>query len=343
MKKKLALIILFGILGVGVYGQTIKSLGYNTTNGQVVASTGTNPLTFTNRPLIKGLNTTNIPAIQWDTSDGKGLGSIFALSKGAATNLWDSPTNAHTNWSILFFGQNIAPNASGTDVAHPTQSMGSSYLTMENNYNFDGVAGAPASETYFVTRDTNNVLTRTFQILGSQTNSAYGSVNMNYRLAVEPATATIENTGSPFVVRYSHPSAGNLPHAFLWNPDTNASRDVRLNMAVGNSPTAIMSVEPAKYFLFRGNYGYAFIARTNGIVIGSTGDLSPSERVHLAGNTRIDGAISFDATSNADITRTNLGLGNGITTNRTFVSYNGTNYTTNSVTISNGIITGWTQ
>ena len=41
--------------------------------------------------------------------------------------------------------------------------------------------------------------------------------------------------------------------------------------------------------------------------------------------------------------RTNLGLGSGITTNRTFVSYNGTNYTTNTVTISNGIITGWTQ
>jgi hypothetical protein len=42
-------------------------------------------------------------------------------------------------------------------------------------------------------------------------------------------------------------------------------------------------------------------------------------------------------------TRTNLGLGSGITTNRAFVSYNGTNYTTNSVTISNGVITGWTQ
>jgi hypothetical protein len=33
----------------------------------------------------------------------------------------------------------------------------------------------------------------------------------------------------------------------------------------------------------------------------------------------------------------------GITTNVSFVSYNGTNYTTNSVTISNGIITGWSQ
>jgi hypothetical protein len=54
-------------------------------------------------------------------------------------------------------------------------------------------------------------------------------------------------------------------------------------------------------------------------------------------------AIGFVDASDAAQTRTNLGLGNGITTNRTFVSYNGTNYTTNSVTISNGIITGWAQ
>lgn len=52
--------------------------------------------------------------------------------------------------------------------------------------------------------------------------------------------------------------------------------------------------------------------------------------------------LSF-ATNNAATTRTNLGLGGGITTNRAFVSYNGTNYITNSVSISNGVITGWTQ
>ena len=50
-----------------------------------------------------------------------------------------------------------------------------------------------------------------------------------------------------------------------------------------------------------------------------------------------------NATANVATTRTNLGLGGGITATNTFVSYNGTNYTTNTVTISNGIITGWTQ
>jgi len=61
------------------------------------------------------------------------------------------------------------------------------------------------------------------------------------------------------------------------------------------------------------------------------------------GNWEINGYLEWSTTTNAATTRTNLGLGSGITTNRTFVSYNGTNYTTNSVAISNGIITGWTQ
>ena len=49
--------------------------------------------------------------------------------------------------------------------------------------------------------------------------------------------------------------------------------------------------------------------------------------------------IRFNNTTNAATTRTNLGLGSGITTNRTFVATG----VTNSVSISNGIITGWTQ
>jgi hypothetical protein len=56
----------------------------------------------------------------------------------------------------------------------------------------------------------------------------------------------------------------------------------------------------------------------------------------------VPNAITFGSSAIA-ATRTNLGLGGGITATNTFVSYNGTNYTTNSVSISNGVITGWTQ
>jgi hypothetical protein len=73
--------------------------------------------------------------------------------------------------------------------------------------------------------------------------------------------------------------------------------------------------------------------------------LSFEEQRLVINNTNVfewdaNGVVTF---GNAAATRTNLALGGGITTNRTFVSYNGTNYTTNSVTISNGVITGWTQ
>lgn len=71
---------------------------------------------------------------------------------------------------------------------------------------------------------------------------------------------------------------------------------------------------------------------------------------HIYDSSGFRNAIGFSANfspfwtaTNASNARSALELGSGITTNRSFVSYNGTNYTTNSVTISNGIITGWTQ
>jgi hypothetical protein len=167
--KKLALTLLFGILGVGAYGQTIKSLGYNSTNGQIVAATN---VAFT--------NSVSFGEIKADTL--------------------------------------IMPKT-----------------------------GAPS-------------------ILANIT-----SGNLSANGVLSGSTVTTSSGGSIIVV-----SGGSLRF------DAGAT--------ISNSPT-----------------------------------------------------VNFANTTNAAQTRTNLGLGNGITTNRTFVSYNGTNYTTNSVTISNGIITGWTQ
>jgi hypothetical protein len=46
--KHLLLTLLLATLCATGYGQTIKSLGYDTASGEVVANTGTNVLTFTN-------------------------------------------------------------------------------------------------------------------------------------------------------------------------------------------------------------------------------------------------------------------------------------------------------
>jgi hypothetical protein len=46
--KTLLTLLLATLCAATSYGQTIKSLGFNSTNGQVIANTGTNALTFTN-------------------------------------------------------------------------------------------------------------------------------------------------------------------------------------------------------------------------------------------------------------------------------------------------------
>jgi len=46
--KHLLTLLLAALCAATSYAQTIKTLGFNTTNGQVVANTGTNVLTFTN-------------------------------------------------------------------------------------------------------------------------------------------------------------------------------------------------------------------------------------------------------------------------------------------------------
>ena len=66
---------------------------------------------------------------------------------------------------------------------------------------------------------------------------------------------------------------------------------------------------------------------------------SPNGGLAMYGDFNIYGALKFEFASNAATTRTNLGLGNGITATKTFIT---TNNVTNTVVISNGIITSWT-
>jgi hypothetical protein len=69
------------------------------------------------------------------------------------------------------------------------------------------------------------------------------------------------------------------------------------------------------------------------VIYGTTNNSETAQSpVHLAGNTRIDGAITFDNTTNAATTRTNLGLGSGITTN----------VSSGTLQFSNGVLIGHT-
>jgi adhesin HecA-like repeat protein len=78
--KTLATLLALAIFCATGHGQTIKSLGFNTTNGEVVANTGTNVLTFTNAFTVA----TNAVA---QVRTNLGLGSLSVGTFSAQTNL----------------------------------------------------------------------------------------------------------------------------------------------------------------------------------------------------------------------------------------------------------------
>jgi hypothetical protein len=236
MINKLALTLLFGILGIGAYGQTIKSLGYNTTNGQVVYN-GTNTLTFTNDVKFGSGDLT----VSGQVISGGGVSLSFEDGALSGAILLE------TNSSIVFQGASAA-------TTRTNLGLGATWLTNTNVTNFRTAIG-----------------------LG-------------------------------------------------------ATNDVSLNSVTTSDGVALTT-----YGVSGGGYNGELDFEENQFFAGD-GDWNFS-----GSGVENMGIIGFFSATNAAVTRTNLGLGNGITTNRTFVSYNGTNYTTNSVTISNGIITGWTQ
>jgi hypothetical protein len=105
MKLRLSILLLAAALAASpAAGQTIKSLGFNTTNGQVVANTGTNVLTFTNNVYIGGsvriLDGTNKAFEFPNDAEAEFSYAISFLNTNAAaatlTNLGLGATNAVT-------------------------------------------------------------------------------------------------------------------------------------------------------------------------------------------------------------------------------------------------------
>jgi hypothetical protein len=343
MKHVLFTLLLATLCATTSFGQTIKTLGYNVSNNQVVFTpTNTNSLTFLKNIQIKGSDTTNIPTLFWQTSDGVGDGSMLAFSRRHATNLWFGINQ--TNWSQGVWGQNIQPTADGNNFTRKNTNFGSVALVLENEYNAEQNTNNPSrtvAEMYFDIIDTSGQRTRPLMFVGSQTNSALG-----WGYSVYPLTIGVTNLGwnaaSALMVEFNNAGGGGT--AVIKNMATNGGSYAELQF-VNSANSTIFYAKQNKFEIY-GNHSPSYHilqAVTNGVIIGGAFSSSAAQRVQLGGNTRIDGAISFNATTNADITRTNLGLGNGITATNTFVSYNGTNYTTNTVTMSNGIITGWTQ
>lgn len=345
MKHLLLSLLIFGFGISGSLGQTIKSLGFNTTNGQVVANTGTNPLTFTNRFGQSSTNATNPPEIRLTTKSNNVASWFYYDAFGAG----GANTTNDVDWSVLWLGNNHVPSSSGLDFGKADGSIGAISLTMENMY-YAGSLPSPnhVGEFYLNISDytTNGSgTTRALFIVGSQTNSSLGQSSFAYPVYINYQQQSVDwlNAGSA-LGGLNVATTNSYQLATFFNTGAAFGGEARISLG---APANQMAVAAGPNYGWIRQYGAArtaFYITTNGVIYGSTqGNATASAPIHLAGNTLIDGAISFNATSNAAITRTNLGLGDGIAATNTFVSYNGTNYTTNTVTISNGIITGWTQ
>ncbi len=370
--KKLALTLLFGILGVGVYGQTIKTLGFNTANGQVVANTGTNFLTFTNSI--------------WLSADVKIDDGVTIQSEG----------ETYID-SYFRFNQEIRFNATNSDAASFTRAnlgLGLPVLTNTNNANFlnDLGVGTNSSPTFdTITTGTNGISVGTAGARFSQSTSGggaaigwqgnsqrisfIGSVGMRLEESGLGIAFGASNTNGAAITRtnlglgatWLTNVAGGVGSAIIGSgPNNTVSGNGNFSVIVGGRDHAVsggLSVVlggrsnevTANYSIAAGTAAKAvhfgsFVFADYGVnapdLISFSSTNDNSFNVRAAGGMSLDlgtNGIIFRTNVSADATRTNLGLGNGITTNRTFVSYDGTNYTTNSVTISNGIITGWTQ
>jgi hypothetical protein len=245
----------------------------------------------------------------------------------------------------MWLGNNHVASTTGLDFGKANQSIGAISLTMENMY-YAGSLPSPnhVGEFYLNMSDygTNGIgTTRAVFIVGSQTNSSRGQISAAYPVYINYNQEAVDWLGSGGAAGLNVSTTNSFLLANFYNTGTAHGGAARLQIG---APANAMGIEAGP------NYGFirqfsagrtAFRISTNGVIYGTTNNSETAQSpVHLAGNTRIDGAITFDNTTNAATTRTNLGLGSGITTNITFVDA-ATN--TNTVSISNGIITGWTQ
>jgi hypothetical protein len=240
MKHFILSLLIFGFGISSSLGQTIKSLGYSVSNNQVVFTpTNTNSLTFLKNIQIKGSDTTNIPTLFWQTSDGVGDGAMLAFSRRHATNLWFGINQ--TNWSQGAWGQNIQPTSDGNNFTRKNTNFGSVTLVLENEYNFEQNTNNPprtVAEMYFRVDSADGSQFRPLMFVGSQTNPVLGYGGSYYPFTVQ-TTNLGWNATHAFTVDFANPSAGATMQ--IRNMATNSGTFAQLEFINSASTTAFFA------------------------------------------------------------------------------------------------------
>jgi hypothetical protein len=172
------------------YGQTIKSLGYNTINGEVVY-TGTNVLTFTNAPAF-----TDAATVRTNLGLGATAQTIFTVKTNDQTII--DETNA-TTITDLTFATEAGARYVVTFLPIIEASLTATALTVvASNATAFGLwnsVGAGFASTNAITNENGFVVTtarallQTFYVEGG-TNA--GSISVTFRSTVATNTNTIK-------------------------------------------------------------------------------------------------------------------------------------------------------
>jgi hypothetical protein len=314
-----------------LYGTNQRPLLVNLTNGSLDYTNTTNVVSFNRGIKLKGLDTSNIPTLFWETSDGVGDGSMLAFSRRHATNLWFGINQ--TNWSQGAWGQNIQPTADGNNFTRKNTNFGSVSLVLENEYNFEQNTNNPprtVAEMYFRVDSADGAQFRPLMFVGSQTNPVLGYGGSYYPFTVQTTNVGFNATHA-FTVDFANPAAGSTMQ--IRNMATNSGTYAQLEF-INSASTMAFFAKQNKFEMYANHSPSFHVLQsvTNGVIIGGSFASSAAARVQLGGDTRIDGAISFDNTTSAATTLTNLGLGSGITTN----------VSSGTLQFSNGILVGHT-
>jgi hypothetical protein len=180
--KTLLTLLLAALCAATSYGQTIKTLGYNTTNGQVVYS-GTNTLTFmgSNGIVIDAGGgqtiTVNVSGINFQTGPN---GSVLNIPSDNPVELgggvWDDPSVR----SSLGFSANLNTfwKSTNSSDARSAVNLGATWLTNTNVTNFrsDIGLGETNNGIFATLRSTQVASSGIFTLTFGQTNTGFRGI-----------------------------------------------------------------------------------------------------------------------------------------------------------------------
>ena len=194
MRHLLTILAALLLCSAPLHAQTLKSLMYNSTNGQVVANTGTNVLTFTNQAIIQG---NPEGGVKFSVLAG-GFGfyssaidsNILYLPTDDTVQLYGPVWNDPSVRASLGFSTNLNTlwTATNSSNARSAVGLGWSALTNTNVTNFRSAIGLGATnEVWFATVSLGKIFVTEFGEIefedeptaaGFRTNLGLGATNI---------------------------------------------------------------------------------------------------------------------------------------------------------------------